>query len=538
MKQSARKDNVFNSVALQKPSTSRFDLGHEVKMTFRMGKLVPSCCMEALPGDKFDLNFVNLIRFAPLVAPVMHRVRVFTEYFFVPIRILWSEWEEFITGTGVAAHPYITLNTVSKGDLADYLGIPVGSYGVPQDIPINAIPFAAYYKIYDEWYRDQNIIDEKYSPLISGDNSTIYRPIAQANCLNRAWEHDLFTSALPTAQQGDPVALPLVFQDNVPVEFTGGASLGNPGIIRDADDQTTALVSVGLRSIAGGSLSAPPDAGGAVYDPNGTLSVDIQAVASDLNDFREALALQGFLETTIRAGQRYFEQLMSHFDTYSPDARLQRPEFIGRQVQNVTISEVLATAQSNNDGETAEIGVGSMAGHGISVGGESNLSYTAVEHGFIIGIISVIPDTSYQDGLARHWSKTDRLSYAWPSLANLGEDAVLSKEIACHNLDALADPDAVFGYMPRYYEYRYIPSRVAGEFRDTLAFWTLGRIFQLDGATDSPELNEEFIECVPRTDIFAVTSEADHLYAQIINKHNVIRKLPRYGVPALLGGGQ
>lgn len=530
-----RKDNIFRNVTVGSPPSSTFDLSHDVKMSFRMGYLTPSCLMEAVPGDRFSLNFVNMLRFTPLVSPVMHKVRCRTEYFFIPNRILWPEWESFITGVSVGAAPeapYILVDTIiDKGTLADYMGIPPGDY---TDVPIrvNALPFAAYLKVVDDWYRDQNLVSEVFVELVPGDNSSPYLGLINGPMESRAWEHDYFTSALPTPQQGTEVDLPLTFQDNIPVVFDPTAT-GNPGEFVDP-----AGGSLGTGDVVQSSGPVPfsqstyINTDPAAYDPRGSLVVDVQSDAATINDLREAFSLQAFLERSIRGGMRYIEQIWSHFQVKSSDSRLQRPELIGRAVQTMTISEVLATAQSNNDGETAEIGVGTMAGHGISVGGDQSMRVYCEEHGFIMGLISVTPDTAYQDGLHRMFSHEDRLSYLWPSFANLGEQAILNKEVLCHDLpvDPLWEPDGTWGYIPRYAEYRYMNSRVAGDFRDTLAYWTLARQFS---ASSFPFLSAPFIQADPRTDIFAVT-EGDHILAQVINAHSVNRRLPRQGIPSTL----
>lgn len=531
-----RKDNIFTDVFMKRPESSKFDLSHEKKLTFSMGEMIPICIMETLPGDKFELNYVNLIRFMPLIAPVMHKVKVKTEYFFVPNRILWNDWEQFITGVNPGGGPdvlwpYIFLDdVVPKGSIADYLGIPPGDYST-QNHEVSALPLAAYLKIYDDWYRDQNLIAPTFEDsLLPGSNDTNYKAVLLGDPLKRAWEHDYFTSALPTSQQGTDVEIPLVNLADVPVDFTAGA--GGPGVFRDP--VTGAILDTGFPvTNETGPVPFPQSAfingDPAAYDPRGSLSVDIQAEAATINDLREAFSLQAFLERSIRGGMRYIEQIRSHFGVTSSDARLQRPELIGRNVQNVTISEVLATAQNTGDG----VAVGQMAGHGISVGGKDTLHYNCEEHGFIFGIISVIPDTSYQDGLNKMFSRLDRLDYAWPDFAHLGEQPILNKELIAAGTTPPFDPDGVFGYIPRYAEYRYIPSTVAGEFRDTLSFWTLGRIFD---PMAPPELNEEFVTADPSTRIFAVTTESeDHILAQVINGHEVIRKLPRYGIPSTLG---
>lgn len=528
-KKTVRRDNVFDSVQAPNVERNTFDLSHDKKLTLSMGRLTPVTCMEALPGDSFDISYVNFLRFAPLIAPVMHRVKCTTDYFFVPARILWAGFEDFMTGVGTPPlAPFITLDdVVQKGSLADYLGIPPGDYS-NNPIQISPLQAAAYYKIYNDWYRAQDIIPEKYVDLVPGDNTGDWFGFLNSKPLKRAWERDYFTSALPSTQQGTDVSLPLTFQDNIPVELINTASNSSGFLLANN-------TSAGLGGIAMDNGPTPfdrsvADNGGndVRYDPRGSLVVDVQSEAATINDLREAFSLQAFLERTFRGGQRYIEQMWSHFRTKSSDARLQRPEFLGRSVQNMTISEVLATAQDSADG----IAVGTMAGHGISVGGDGSIRYTAEEHGFIIGIMSVIPETAYQDGIHRQFTRFDRFDYAWPSFAHLGERAILQKEILAHSYPAPTDVDAVFGYVPQYSEYRYFPSMVAGEFRDTLNFWTLGRIMDPD---NPPALNEEFVECSPSTRIFAVTSESeDHIVGQVLNNIKVSRMLPRYGVPSVL----
>lgn len=534
---SKRQDNVFTSVQSQPVESNWFDLSHDVKLTMQMGSLVPVAVHEVLPGDTWKIDYANMFRFAPLIAPVMHRVKLYTEYFFVPNRIIWDGWEDFITGVGTPpAWPYIKLASELIGkSVADYMGIPPGDY-TNNPVDVSALPMAAYLKIYDDWYRYAPVIDEKSVPVVSGENPDLYDKFV-VYPLNRAWEHDYFTSALPTTQQGAEVELPLINGGQVEVEALFDNN--TPGAFK----RVTGAVFPGTgQNVTDGNGPAPiaraVEVGGvdAVYDPQGTLVVDLQADAATINDLREAFALQAFLERTLRGGERYIEQIWSHFNVRSSDARLQRPEFLGRSIQNMTISEVLATAQSSNDPNDANVPVGQMAGHGISTGGGNQITYTAEEHGFIIGIVSCIPETSYQDGIARKWFREDRFDYAWPSFANIGERPILRKELISYGMPALTDLNATFGYLPQYSEYRYEPSRVAGDFRDTLDYWTLGRRF---AGNDIPELNEDFIQCSSQqglTRIFAFTGENfDYIFGQILNRVMVKRRLPRYGVPQLVG---
>lgn len=515
-----RRDNVFTTVDLPSVPHSTFDLSHERKTTFKMGQLIPFCCREAVPGDKWRISQVNLLRLMPLINPVMHKVRVKVEWFFCPDRIIYGGWENFITGVDPLEAPYVQLDgNIGLGTLADHIGIPPGLYE-EQPLNISALPFAAYFKIWDEWYRDQNQQAETYNDLVPGNNSLVYYAKLNDAPLKRAWRHDYFTSALPTPQQGTEVDIPLGVGTVVPIDPISG---GSPLIRASATGNVQP--NVGLDTGAGGQLQANDVT--SYLDPNGTLEVEL--APTTINDLREAFSLQAFLERSMRVGKRYFEQLWGHFTVKSPDSRLQRPELFGRMEQTMTISEVLATAQSTADG----IAVGSMAGHGISVGGDS-FFYEVPEHGWIMGIISVIPDTAYQDGVDRQFTKFDRLDYLWPEFANLGEQPVYNREVICHDVAVGAGfpLDGVWGYNPRYSEYRYIADSVAGEFRDTLDSWHMGRIFN---PASPPDLNSAFIEADPTTRIFAVTDPSeDHVVSNIIMKIECDRKLPRQGIPSTL----
>lgn len=492
-----------------------------------MGELVPTTVMDVIPGDIVNISTENMLRFAPLIAPVMHKMRVNTHYFFVPNRLVWPEFTKWITGDSNVEAPFIRLPTgesLSVGSLGDYLGVPPAA--PLEDIKVSPIAAAAYALIYDEYYRDQNVQDEgqKFVSLKPGDNEYYYG-FLEKQPLRRAWQHDYFTSALPFAQKGSAVQIPLVNEDGLNVYYENQPGGSDAGQFRKASDgslipsSSSSVTNQAGPSPLGSSLHVGFDP--AAYDPNGTLKVDVQADATDINTLRRAFKLQEWLEKNARGGTRYVESILSHFGVKSSDARLQRPEYIGGDSQLMTIGEVLATAQSTDDG----IAVGTMAGHGISVGGGNRFSYRAEEHGYIIGIISVRPDTAYQDGLHRHFTRFDRLDYAWPLLANIGEQEVLQKEVYMQS----ENPDNTFGYVPRFAEYKFMNSRVAGQFRTTLAYWHLGRIFASD-----PALTPEFIECRPDTRIFAVTDEnEDHIYAHIFNNISAVRKLPKYGIPQL-----
>lgn len=507
--------SIFTEVQQSAPPSNQFDLSHDVKMSLDMGFLVPVACMEVLPGDQWKVSSNIMARMAPMIAPVMHKVDLDLQHFFVPNRLTWDGWEKFIT-TGTPdgttpAHPYFSnFPNTTTGVLGDYLGLPIN----PSLDKISALPFAAYQMIYNEYYRDQNLTAEIPYKCVDGNNNANLLPLSALR--TRAWQHDYFTSALPFAQKGNPVSLPL--GTSAPVKYQ--ANNGDGVTIRNA--ATTAfIVGTGLSSNANAHLSSNTTTGpNFTIDPNGSLYADLTAASAvTINALRWAVRLQEFLERNARGGTRYIEHILSHFGVRSSDKRLQRPEFLGGSRQHMVISEVLQNS------ETTTTPQGTMAGHGISVGGGKNFSYFAEEHGIIISVVSVRPKTAYQQGLPRMWSRFDPLKYAFPTFANLGEQEILNRELYYSNDGA---NDNTFGYTPRYSEYKYQDSRVAGDFRTTLAFWHMGRIFSA-----RPALNNSFIQADPTKRIFAVQSTTHSLYMHILHTIKVRRRLPKFGIPTL-----
>lgn len=503
--------NLFNSIPLKRPNKNVFDLSHDVKLSLDMGQLVPVLAMECVPGDSFSLACDSLLRFQPLIAPVMHRMHVSFHYFFVPNRLLWDNWETFITGgqdpvvhTPEPNFPTITYSNDSYNKLIDYMGLPSSS-DPARETEVSALPFAAYLKIYDDYYRDQNLIVEQFVPLVDGDNNANFAELTTLR--KRAWTHDYFTSALPWAQKGNPVNLPAGNLPDIAIarNTSGtGATFEIEGVNQPGSVPGDAFVY---------NAEAPLINDDALYLPSQPIA------ATTINDLRRAFRLQEWLEKNARAGTRYTESILAHFGVKSSDARLQRAEYITGSRSPVQISEVL-----NTTGENGGLPQGNMAGHGISVTTGYKGNYFCEEHGYIMCIMSVIPEPAYQQGIPKHFLKRDKFDFFWPEFAHIGEQEVLLKEL--YNDDG--DGDQVFGYVPRSSEYKYMPSRVAGDLKTSLVYWTLSRIFESE-----PALNQQFVECTPDKRIFAVIDpDQNSLISHVYHKIRAVRPMPKFGVPS------
>lgn len=518
---------LFNTVKIKGPKRNKFDLSHEHKLSFYQGDLIPTLVQEVLPGDSFRVNSEVFMRTAPLLAPIMHRVDVRMEYFFVPNRLIWDEWEDFITGgaDGESApiHPTIVVNNSNKssykfreGSLWDLMGLPTVDISATVTAPmaVNALPFRAYQQIYNDYYRDQNVQDPIPFSKASGPVSSLPELDYHMDRRKRCWEKDYLTSSLPFAQRGPEVLTPVSIQaDTVINELTG-----NP---------------VG----ASGALSA--DNVGQLIQTSGipyNVRLEGDNAASSINDLRRAYALQRWYEKAARVGSRYVEQLKGFFGVRPSDARLQRAEYLGGGKAPIQISEVMSTVQLtdlNND-PTEPVGYpqGHLSGRGVSASGMNGFKRSFEEHGFVIGIISVIPKTAYQQNISRDWKRFDRFDYAFPEFANIGEQAVMRTEAYWDPILAAEYQEEIFGYQSRYAEYKFKPSRVSGAFRSTLAFWHMGRIFDAE-----PSLNEAFVVSSPTDRVYAVQGSStmdpstDQLYAQIYHKVDALRPLPYYGTP-------
>ena len=364
------------------PQTNTFDLSHDRKFSGRIGELMPISVMEVVPWDKFNIKATNLTRFAPLITPIMHKASVYCHFFFVPNRILWPNWENFISGgeDGLAdpTFPTVDLSIPTQygiQTLADYLGLPTGK----QISNVSALPFAAYQKIYQDYYRDENLIDKTDVTLSDGtQNGT--ETIHLSTMRKRAWQHDYFTSALPWTQRGPEATLPL--GTSAPIIYNNNSSVAtvfrdfNTGnVIQNADFQGPASLQT---ASSGATFADIPTRTYFDIDNSPNLSADLTgATASSINDLRRAFRLQEWLERNARGGARYIEIITAHFGVRSSDARLQRPEFLGGSSTPITISEVLQTSANANEPSPQ----GNMAGHGVSVGSSNYVSYRAEEHG-------------------------------------------------------------------------------------------------------------------------------------------------------------
>lgn len=549
--------NIFNSIRMKRPRRNAFNLSYESKLTLNMGELVPIMCMPVVPGDKFRVKTESLVRLAPLVAPMMHRVNVFTHYFFVPNRLLWNDWESFITkgvdGEDVPVFPKIPINPITgvllKGHLGDsslwdYLGLPsVGKVGsaIVSDLPntvnlpstgtkVSALPFRAYNLIYNEYYRDQNLTDPVEVPLTGGDQTPT---VEFMSIKRRAWEKDYFTSALPWLQRGPEVTVPVqgsggsldvvydnpdqnpqYWVDRLGRNFTTGLHDVSSTLIDSGDAAHSQLLSV--QAASGGANSAVQ------LDPNGTLKVDANELGININDLRTSNALQRWFERNARGGSRYIEQILSHFGVRSSDARLQRPQFLGGGRMPISVSEVLQTSSTDETSPQAN-----MAGHGISAGISNGFKHYFEEHGYIIGIMSITPRTGYQQGIPRDFVKFDNMDFYFPEFAHLSEQEVKNQELFVSDDETYNN--GTFGYVPRYAEYKYHPSEAHGDFRGNLSFWHLNRIFE-----DRPNLNTTFVECNPSNRVFA-TSETkdDKFWVQMYQDVRALRLIPKYGTPML-----
>lgn len=474
---------------------SKHSLSNYKLCSMDMGELVPIGITEVLPGDSIQQSTNALIRAAPLLSPVMHPVKVSISHWFVPHRLVWEDFEDFITGgsDGMDASVFPTIDMggsgAAVGSLADYLGVPTGV----ANLEVSALPFRAYAMIFNEWYRDQDLVTPLALSVASGADST-----TSVALQNGAWEKDYFTSARPWEQKGPSITVPL--GTTAPVERTSNAGTWTSYATGTNNPSITGIKSVQVDAAA--AVIRGDTAGGLSFDPEGGLFTDLSgASAVTVNVLREALALQRYEEARARYGSRYTEYL-AYLGVRSSDARLQRPEYLGGGRQTIQFSEVLQTAEGTDP-------VGTLRGHGISAMRSNRYRRFFEEHGYVITLITTRPKAIYATGLARHFNRRTKEDFWQKELEHIGQQAILNKEVyAAHS-----SPDGDFGFQDRYDEYRRTDSTIAGEFRTTLDFWHFARIFGSD-----PALNADFVKCVPTEEPFAVPSE-DQLY--VMARHSI-----------------
>lgn len=506
--------NVLNSVKLVRPNSSVFDWTHDHKLSFNMGQLIPVMCEECVPGDRWRVSQESLVRFAPLVTPMMQRCDVYFHTFYVPMRLLWPNFENFITGTKVLgldpAFPYFKLENVFNR-LLDHMGL--ADPGSETNVDVSAMYAAAYQFIWNEYYRDQNLQTPAVYELGDGDNS------GQTDLFvlrNRAWGHDYFTSLLPFAQKGDAVDIPLGTVALKDPWYTGDPDLQTPQFVNTVQVPNAGDVTQTIAPVSGLAGVRINDGGTYAYDPAGTLQVD----PTTIKDLRRAFKLQEFLEREAVGGTRYNEWIYSIFGVKTSDASLQRPIYVTGSKSAVQISEVLNTTG------TEDLPQGNMAGHGVAVTNGAGASYFCEEPGVMMTIMSVMPKSSYMQGIPRKYLKiTDRYQYFIPQFEHIGEQEVARQELNVQSTNRRG----VLGYSARYTEYKVPFNYVSGEFKTSLLAWHMAREFDA-GAS----LNAEFIQCFPTFRVFAVTDPAvDHLYVHVLNKVSIRRMMSRYSTPHL-----
>lgn len=522
---------------------SVFDRSHVYKTTFNEGQLIPYFLDEVIPGDTFTLNPVEFCRLATPVVPFMDNIYIESFFFFVPSRLVYDKW---VNLCGEQENPedstdYLVPTVALTGDmtnkLPDYMGIACAS-GTFSNVSVNCLPFRSYWLIWNEWFRDENL--QKSVKVSKGETNTVLEPMGQSTAnpnyglpsgvtnwfdpAPRGKRYDYFTGALPWPQKGPAVDLPL-----------GGSApvLSDSGIkLTDSSTGKSAFLSGAVHGDWPNNMVTFGS-----YNANFTHKLDLKndsGVYADLsnvsmvtiNSLRQAFMLQRYYEIDARGGTRYTEKLQAHFGVTNPDARLQRPEFLGSHSSMMTINPVTQT--SSTDSTTPQ---GNLAAYGLNAQRYHAFTKSFSEFGYVIGLINVRADLTYQQGINKMWLRSDVLDFYWPSFAHLGEQAIENIEIYCQGND---DDKKVFGYQERYAEYRYKPSLITGQFRSTykepLDIWHLSQKF-----ASLPTLSDEFIQDHPPISRVVAVPSYPHFLLDVKFNLKCIRPMPMYGIPGMMG---
>lgn len=538
---------------------SRFDRSSSVKLSFNVGDVVPFYVDEVLPGDSFQIRTSKVVRMQTLLTPLMDNIYLDTYFFFVPNRLTWEHWKQFNGENTESAWipqteyqvPQLTAPAEgwSVGTIADYMGIPTGV----KNLSVNALPFRAYALIMNEWFRDQNLTDPLNIPVddatVQGVNTGTYvSDVAKGGLPFKASKyHDYFTSCLPAPQKGPDVTIQTAQLGNAPVVpmnkpvpkdllnypynvyIPSGNSDFEAGYHAGSVHKNAFGGAYWLSDTGSSGLDSTIDNGVVGYPANLWAQFDNTVSVATINELRTAFQIQKLYERDARGGTRYIEILKSHFGVTSPDARLQRPEYLGGSRVPININQVIQQS-STAEGTTP---LGDTAAYSLTTDVHGDFMKSFVEHGFVIGVMVARYDHTYQQGIERFWSRKSRFDYYWPVLANIGEQAVLNKEIYAQGT---AQDNEVFGYQEAWADYRYKPNRVAGEMRSTYAqsldVWHLG-----DDYSQLPKLSDSWIreDKANVNRVIAVSDQnANQLFADIYIQNRTTRPMPLYSIPGLI----